>query len=108
MVIHKKRCKNPYLFGSKTTIYGWMIGDLKKLLDSRPDLSFSVIVLFDSAFSATRIFRKIKRYKYHFICGIKKNRNLNGKQVKNHASQLTRQDFHKVKVVTGGKKRTDL
>ena len=91
-------------FASKPTIAGWMIDSLKELLDTRPDLSFSVIVLFDCAFAATRILRKIKRYRYHFICGIKKNRKLDNIQVQLHAQRLTRQDFHIEKVATGNGK----
>lgn len=102
------RKENPKArFASKPTICGWMIDSLKELLDSRSDLSFSVIVLFDCAFSANRIFRKIMKYRYHFVCGLKKNRKLDEKQVQFHARLFTRQDFHKEKVVIrGGKEQT--
>jgi len=102
------RKENPKArFASKPTICGWLIDSLKELLDSRSDLSFSVIVLFDSAFAATRILRKIRKHRYHFVCGIKKNRKLDEKQVQFHARLFTRQDFHKEKVVIrGGKEQT--
>ena len=94
-------------FASKPTLALWMIDSLKALLDSRPDLSFFVIVLFDCEFAANRVLRKIHKYHYHFICGLKKNRKLDGKQMKFYEQILTRQNFHREKVVIrGGKEQT--
>jgi hypothetical protein len=81
-------------FVSKNHLARQILSELKPLLPE----DFTVYVLFDSWYAATRSFKFIHRQGWHTICALKSNRKLNGQRVDQRALAQRHQRYTPVVV----------
>lgn len=91
--INRQRPKGQRLkFRSKYRLARAMLAEIAPLL---PD-DFQVYVLFDSWYSSAKLIRYCRRQDWHVIAGLKSNRCLNGKQVRQWNKELRHQRYERV------------
>ena len=102
--LNKKRAKGERLkFRSKYRLAREMLAEIAPLL---PD-DFQVYVLFDSWYSSAKLIKYCRRQDWHVIAGLKANRCLDGKQVRQWNKDLRHKRYERVQLsAADGSQRT--
>ena len=101
--INRQRPKEQRLkFRSKYRLARTMLAEIAALL---PD-DFQVYILFDSWYSSAKLIRYCRRQDWHVIAGLKSNRILNGKQVRQWNKELRHQRYERVQLTAADDAQT--
>jgi len=83
-------------FRSKNSLAKIILSEVAPLLPK----DWDVMVQFDSWYASAKLLKFVRRQHWHFTCGLKSNRTLNGKRLDQHARELRYKWHTRINVTT--------